>query len=1031
MTATEVAFPVGATTQELVDKKGTTYDVSDHTVTRTGEDGAIPILHMNVGDSFNGEILEGGWHKGWDSNIDTFTASIDSGILRLTGVAKVAGTAGNGWINSHQPIPLLDELELTVSMEVPVDDTGVTNNRDLDLNFIIKQDKDELKPTLDDNRIRIRTNVTEGGLILFIHKEVNGVNTTLASGYDHTMDTTRSTGDLEATIWRLVFNGKPGTEGAIMSVYLKQSDTLANAESATEHEVTGSPFDVSDLAFNVGYPSYEIRTQNTTYFGTAYDSANRAASSYLRVNYPQFDVNWGDDTITDDAAVKLFDGDPDSGGVRVYDVDHTFANSEIYLQNGLIRFFNDEGTQYPKMEYNIGAGWVQAVSQIYGKLQSDVQTVTYMFLKSIESISPEKIILNVRFRDSAVEDDDYYLDGRLIMERGHYNVLIEFTEVYPIQDVRWLCNISPARFAYCGNGTIGDNDIDVSAINTILDDNFGILFDDEGNPVLLSVSSNLKATEFRSTEGQVLYFNDFDSVDVPSVIVSMSIVPFSDIAHLFKEAEDATISASAREYIDAEHWGFTDASDMVSDAQPESGVSELDGDDYSFWTSVSNVTISQELTIKKVGSEATKIVVTGPEGKFQHDYGGGNPQDFSVKPYVGFWWYGTNGGGAWGVRFKDTVGNSFIYYFIDNWSGYRWLSILRADFTDDGGGDWTDIQIIDFESLDNGSTFYLDGMVVPYDGLWSEAANCTIEINEDSEESVGTYCTKIISDADGVVEATVTPISAIGKLTKFDKVRFYISRNASAPSTIQIRLVDTDGDYLWWNTTVAEISAQKDLNMPHSDSDLQSWTEVGTYDFTTLTSIQIKWTASGAGEIVYVDGLHEYIGTTTSRGRGETLSGGEAVVLDAQNEPVNYTGINAGTDLPAGIYLIVARAKDSNQVANDLGIILFNQSDLSHRNETNTWKIVTATDSYAYYSVFAHISDTDVSGNDSMRVTIQKKLATENTIFGLSPRRTIRHKHRDTSRHRQPQNRLHRHKTRRRNKLLRWTTTDRRSTNTG
>ena len=131
MTATEVAFPIGATTQELVDKKGTTYDVSSHTVTRTGEDGAIPILHMNVGDSFNGEILEGAWRKGWDSDIDTFTASIDSGILRLTGVAKVAGTSGQGWINSHQPVPLLDELELTVSMELPVDDTGAVANLSL------------------------------------------------------------------------------------------------------------------------------------------------------------------------------------------------------------------------------------------------------------------------------------------------------------------------------------------------------------------------------------------------------------------------------------------------------------------------------------------------------------------------------------------------------------------------------------------------------------------------------------------------------------------------------------------------------------------------------------------------------------------------------------------------------------------------------------------------------------------------------------------------------------------------------------
>ena len=76
-----------------------------------------------------------------------------------------------------------------------------------------------------------------------------------------------------------------------MNVYLKQSDTLANAELATENELDNSPYDISDLAFNVGYPAYKIYTQNATYFGTTYDSADRAESTYLRLNYPsQFNV---------------------------------------------------------------------------------------------------------------------------------------------------------------------------------------------------------------------------------------------------------------------------------------------------------------------------------------------------------------------------------------------------------------------------------------------------------------------------------------------------------------------------------------------------------------------------------------------------------------------------------------------------------------------------------------------------------------------------------------------------------------------
>jgi len=307
MTATEVAFPVGATTQELVDKNGTTYDVSSHTVTRTGEDGAIPILHMNVGTSFNGEILEGGWRKGWDANMDAdqaFVAKLDTtnGELDLLGEADVAGTGGYGWINNTSPVVMMDETEIVFSLVSPIDDTGGTADRDIDFSFFLSQAGGETKPSLDDDFLQFAVNVDESGLILRIYKEIGGSNTLLASGYDYTMDTNRGTGDLEATIWRLVFNGKPGTTGATMSVYLKQSDTLANAESATEHEVTGSPFDISDITFDIAYPCFQIYSENTSYF----DDASPASSGGIKVKYPQFDVNWGDDTITDDGSVKCY-----------------------------------------------------------------------------------------------------------------------------------------------------------------------------------------------------------------------------------------------------------------------------------------------------------------------------------------------------------------------------------------------------------------------------------------------------------------------------------------------------------------------------------------------------------------------------------------------------------------------------------------------------------------------------------------------------------------------------------------------------
>ena len=96
------ALPVSATNIS-VEKDGATYPIllDTDTFDRAGEDGDIPILPLSGGDKYIGEALEGHWHKGWDANIGTFTATIAAGILRMTGIASAPGTAGNGWINSH------------------------------------------------------------------------------------------------------------------------------------------------------------------------------------------------------------------------------------------------------------------------------------------------------------------------------------------------------------------------------------------------------------------------------------------------------------------------------------------------------------------------------------------------------------------------------------------------------------------------------------------------------------------------------------------------------------------------------------------------------------------------------------------------------------------------------------------------------------------------------------------------------------------------------------------------------------------
>lgn len=546
----QFALPVSATNL-AVDHKNQSYPLllDTDTFDRTGEDGDIPILPINGGDEYVGEAVEGHWHKGWDGNISTFCATINGGTLRLTGVAAVAGTGGNGWVNSHHPAPLLDELEYTFSLEVPVDDTGTTASRDIKLAHFIKQDKDELQPDSDNNFLQIEVDVDENGLIMYVRKEVNGTNTTLDSGYDYTMDGSRSTGNLEATIWRLVFNEKPGTTGASVSIYLKQGATLATAEAATENELDGSPYDISDLAFNVGYPSYRIYTENTTYFGTAYNSANRAASTYLRLDYPsQFDVNY-DWTEADygKGQVELYDGDPDSGGIRVYDEDHEFAN-DPYLQNGLVRIHVDDGAQHGLVFYGyIGGSWEQLTTLYYPRLDVSNTNLQHTFFKSIEYLSPEKVILKLKNTNSSTDNDDYYTLYNLTLKRGLYSVLYEPTIIYPIEPIeaQYLDKETDSRFKYIGDCGIADEDLAVTATNTTLTDNFGVVEDNSGDAVILSASTNKNDLGSFSGDGTHLRMNEIQPSAYAGAQFVIGVSPFSLVANLFKEAEDASLNAGA------------------------------------------------------------------------------------------------------------------------------------------------------------------------------------------------------------------------------------------------------------------------------------------------------------------------------------------------------------------------------------------------------------------------------------------------------------------------------------------------------
>lgn len=117
-------------------------------------------------------------------------------------------------------------------------------------------------------------------------------------------------------------------------------------------------------------------------------------------------------------------------------------------------------------------------------------------------------------------------------------------------------------------------------------------------------------------------------------------------------------------------------------------------------------------------------------------------------------------------------------------------------------------------------------------------------------------------------------------------------------------------------------------------------------------------------------GVTYYTGVDASPKTGNTGS-----TLDADAETIQYYFI-AGTDLPLGTYKLFIRAKDSNQVADDLRIDVWNSTESTSILPSIEYK--TLTSSWAYYSIDVTLSS-EIDG-DNILVHLSKETATANTI---------------------------------------------------
>jgi hypothetical protein len=104
-------------------------------------------------------------------------------------------------------------------------------------------------------------------------------------------------------------------------------------------------------------------------------------------------------------------------------------------------------------------------------------------------------------------------------------------------------------------------------------------------------------------------------------------------------------------------------------------------------------------------------------------------------------------------------------------------------------------------------------------------------------------------------------------------------------------------------------------------------------------------------------------------------SGGKSIELDAQNDMVYFVETQSSYRLPLGDYKVFVRAKDTAQVADDLQIRMYNDSDST--NIGSTTKTLAAD-----YTLYESDTFTVASGDegDTIGIIAEKATTTANTI---------------------------------------------------
>jgi len=454
-----------------------------------------------------------------------------------------------------------------------------------------------------------------------------------------------------------------------------------------------------------------------------------------------------------------------------------------------------------------------------------------------------------------------------------------------------------------------------------------------------------------------------------------------------------------------------ESNSSLTDGQSDSNEICLYDDTETFWgnyrggTGSYSVTVSEELTEVTKGTSSTKIEIsTGGTYRYlgvAHDYA--TLQDWSDKEFLCLYLYGRNTGATWTVRLVTvTSGNYGLWYITDNYSGWRRF-VLPLNDPDSSSGTYDltqvdQLQIFVDANVAGEGAYYLDRTVVDV-GQWTKVEAYVPDDLNDGQRNVRLYAYKpSISDYDS---------TAFIEFDAEDNDPAYYRRKlsmhfldgstmddvyGSAEMSMYLKgvrnetesaLVGNGGDITYSSYYGCLKRIGFAIKMPPDDG------QDSATDGISQCKIKLEVFYENNGRTTFYGDPVLYADAETDEDSRITLSTGaeivdvtgdyfKSVALDAQNEKV-YLDLTGITDLPKGRYVALVRAKDTNNVSDDLELSVTNFTDSTYLNEENTTAKKTLTSSFAFYGVIFDVTDDEE--DDTIRIIANKQLSTANTIY--------------------------------------------------